>query len=152
MKTNNYPKWLVPVEIAEKLKEIGFDEPCLVYSAKHLQISKDLFIAFKDKAEATSIYLKGCEQYTNSYFKRRIKNINIFSIPTWGQVLEWFRNKGLFSYVDKLTLTKNKEIYKFYIKDVNNIISDAFNSYEEAREALIEKLIEIYINKNENNI
>ena len=25
MKTNNYPNWLVPIDIAKKLKEIGFN-------------------------------------------------------------------------------------------------------------------------------
>lgn len=28
METNNYPSWLVSVEIAKKLREIGFDLPC----------------------------------------------------------------------------------------------------------------------------
>ena len=28
METNNYPNWLVSVEQAKKLKEIGFDLPC----------------------------------------------------------------------------------------------------------------------------
>ena len=30
MKNKNYPIWLVSLEIAKELKEIGFDEPCLV--------------------------------------------------------------------------------------------------------------------------
>lgn len=30
MKNNNYPNWLVSLEIAKELKEIGFNEPCLV--------------------------------------------------------------------------------------------------------------------------
>lgn len=84
MKINNYINYLVPVELAEKLKNVGFDKSCLVYSAKHIQISKDLFIAFKDKIEVstTSIHLKYCEQYTNNHFKKELKNINVFSIPT----------------------------------------------------------------------
>lgn len=28
MKNNNYPNWLVPLDIAQELKAIGFDEPC----------------------------------------------------------------------------------------------------------------------------
>ena len=28
METNNYPSWLVPIDIAKKLKEIGFNEAC----------------------------------------------------------------------------------------------------------------------------
>lgn len=28
MKINNYPNWLVPLEIAEKLRNINFNEKC----------------------------------------------------------------------------------------------------------------------------
>ena len=28
MKNNNYTSWLVPLDIAKELKEIGFDCPC----------------------------------------------------------------------------------------------------------------------------
>ena len=31
MKNNNYPNWLVSLEIAKELKEIGFKEECLCY-------------------------------------------------------------------------------------------------------------------------
>nr|DAF21648.1 MAG TPA: hypothetical protein [Caudoviricetes sp.] len=34
MKINNYPNWLVPIETAEKLKEIDFDEPCHTFIKK----------------------------------------------------------------------------------------------------------------------
>ena len=34
MKNNNYPTWLVPIEIAKELKEIGFNEPCLYYNSE----------------------------------------------------------------------------------------------------------------------
>jgi len=33
MITQNYPTWLVPIEIAQQLKEIGFKEKCLFYSS-----------------------------------------------------------------------------------------------------------------------
>ena len=29
MKNNDYPNWLVPLDIAQELKAIGFDEHCL---------------------------------------------------------------------------------------------------------------------------
>lgn len=31
MKINNYPNWLVPLEIAEKLRNINFNEKCYFY-------------------------------------------------------------------------------------------------------------------------
>lgn len=43
MKTNNYPSWLVSVEQAKKLKEIGFDLPCaFVLTNKVRNISGDV--------------------------------------------------------------------------------------------------------------
>lgn len=32
--TKNYPSWLVPLDIAQELKAIGFDEPCLYYNSE----------------------------------------------------------------------------------------------------------------------
>lgn len=153
MNTNNYPNWLVPVELTERLKNVGFDEPCLVYSAKHIQISKNLFIAFKGEIEVstTSIYFKNCEEYTNSYFKKELKNINIFSIPTWEQVLEWFIKKGFHCYIKKKYFP---ERYTYHIDygitthSKENLRNDMLpKTYKEARHEMVEKLIEIYKNK-----
>lgn len=29
METNNHPSWIVPLEISRKLKDLGFNEPCI---------------------------------------------------------------------------------------------------------------------------
>lgn len=29
METNNNPSWIVPLEISRKLKDLGFNEPCI---------------------------------------------------------------------------------------------------------------------------
>ena len=131
MKDNNYPNWLVPLEIAEKLKEIGFNLNCYFYREEGRNGTDLIKSPF-------SLSQGALRNYNNSYYDTST------SVPTWEQVLEWFRKKGLFGYVDKLTLVKNKEVYKFYVKGINNIISDAFNSYEEAREALVKALIQPY--------
>ncbi|MFC2610031.1 MAG: hypothetical protein ACFNYA_00805, partial [Capnocytophaga granulosa] len=34
MNKENYPSWLVPIEIARELKKIGFNEPCLYYNSE----------------------------------------------------------------------------------------------------------------------
>lgn len=34
MNKENYPTWLVPIEIAKELKKIGFNEPCLYYNSE----------------------------------------------------------------------------------------------------------------------
>lgn len=157
MKINNYLNYLVPVELAEKLKNVGFDKSCLVYSAKHIQISKDLFIAFKDKIEVstTSIHLKYCEQYTNNHFKKELKNINVFSIPTWEQVFEWFREKNLIGTIEYEDFYPDDKTYYYAFCILNKSGKvlfyspnyDSYKTYEEAREALVNKLIEIYTNE-----
>ena len=48
MNNKNHPKWLVPIEIAKKLKKIGFNEPCLVENVE--THSEDYnFINFKEE-------------------------------------------------------------------------------------------------------
>ena len=37
----NYPDWLVPLEVGKKLKEIGFDKPCHFYYQ-----NEESFLAF----------------------------------------------------------------------------------------------------------
>ena len=91
-------------------------------------------------------------------------------LPAWGQVFEWFREKGLHSYIetcctnleeprkqDSELLEKSITFYK-YLKGKDAIGSfffsrrecnltfsySTFLSYEEAQEALVKSLIEEY--------
>lgn len=141
MKTHNHPNWLVPLDIARKLTEIGMTgSEIFIYNDGSYGWCKSEQMYDRDRSgdtyTAEEIYEFGDSKMEYTY--------------TWEQVFEWFRNKDLFVYVDKLTLAKNKEIYKFYVKGISNIISDGFSSYEEARRALINKLIELY-GGNKNN-
>ena len=73
------------------------------------------------------------------------------AIPTWEQVLEWFISKGFIgTIVCFRDASLNKPIYIFEIKDEKGyLISSSKNiteKYEEAREALVNKLIELYEN------
>ena len=84
MKNNNYPTWLVPLEIAKELKEIGFHE--LVQNSYYSN--------------------KGTERILSSTLrleKKSLADANILnflvSLPTWEQVFEWFREKGYESYI-----------------------------------------------------
>ena len=139
MKNNNYPTWLVPLDIAQELKAIGFDEPCHF----HFLYYHGWEMLKKRGDEYGFITSNNCR----AYVVENHNGIGKLSVPTWEQVFQWFRSKGLFGYVDRLTLVKNKEVYKFYVKGVDNIISDSFHSYEEAREALVKALIQTYKNE-----
>lgn len=152
MKTNNHPTWLVPLETAIKLKEIGLNEPTLFHCYES---------DFDVSVETKDYYNEGEAQgYLNFYISAlKEEDFNIYkkcvSIPTYEQVFEWFISKGFIGTVVCFRdASLNKPIYIFEIKDENGyLISSSKNiteKYEEAREALVNKLIEVYGN-NKNN-
>ena len=139
MKNKNYPTWLVPLEIAKELKEIGFDEPC------HFQ-----FLYYhgwemlkKRGDEYGFITSNSCR----AYVVENHNGIGKLSVPTWEQVFEWFREKGF-----RIFLENHKDSTKFMFYnmkiDGGKHFKGEFQSYEEAREALVKKLIKIYKNEN----
>nr|DAV49333.1 MAG TPA: hypothetical protein [Caudoviricetes sp.] len=130
MKTNNYPNWLVPIEIAKKLKEIDFDKECAFVCT----LSNE--IGFITKNEGYYHYLD--EVNFDNYNK-----IRIVSVPTWTDVFEWFREKGF-----KITIENHEDSTKimFYNMTISNgkHFKWELSTYEQACETLVEKLIEIY--------
>lgn len=141
MKINNYPNWLVPLEIAEKLRNIDFNEKCYFYYDITLQ--RVLYpVEEENRFEERFRFVKDW----NDSFK------DCISLPTWEQMFEWFRNKGFIGniiyYFDNY---KNKPLYIGQIttnKDARILYSSAgiIEIYEEAREELVNKLIKIYEN------
>jgi hypothetical protein len=86
MKTIKYPTWLVPLEIAKELKEIGFNKPC-VFTCKNDKINIELFVR--------EYVLSYKEDYILKTSIDEISNIDFnFYIPTYEQVFEWFREKN----------------------------------------------------------
>ena len=133
MKNNNYPTWLVPLEIAKELKEIGFDTPCsFYYDEKLLKISP-----WHDEEFAVT-------NWNDKLFRYCV------SIPTWEQVFEWFRERGLFHsicFVDDLL--RDVKYFESEIRDDNGDIICILSrvTYEEVREALVKALIRTYKNE-----
>lgn len=136
MKNNNYPNWLVPLEIAKELKEIGFHE--LVQNSYYSN--------------------KGTERILSSTLrleKKSLADANILnflvSLPTWEQVFEWFREKGFESYIRLENLFAYEDCrYSYVITNKKNILINCksdFNDYNEAREALVKALIRTYKNE-----
>ena len=134
MKNNNYPSWLVSLEIAKELKEIGFHE--LVQNSYYSN--------------------KGTERILSSALrleKKSLADANILnflvSLPTWEQVFEWFREKGFESYIrlESHALFDEGNYYYFEITKPNLRQLDCqgdFDDYNEAREALVKALIQTY--------
>lgn len=130
MEANNYPNWLVNVGQAKKLKEIGFDIPCT------------FVLTNKDRIGFTT-------NESNQYhlFEELDLNSNSESslvyIPTYEQVFEWFREKEIVGTVRYLPIL-GKKIYIYVINAPFVSCEEEFLSYEEAREALVNRLIKEY--------
>jgi len=144
MKTNNYPNWLVPLEIAKELKEIGFDEPCTFFWDSS-EDSNKLRCYLDENPEEEDVYLPASFNYnapnTSGYYVYT-------SIPTWEQAFEWFREKGLFHNISmgRNSIEKNIDFESYVCKEDARIVAFLKQqyTYEEAREGLLNKLIEIY--------
>ena len=112
-------KEFVPYELAVKLKELGFDEPCLGYYS-------NVEFVFGN--------------HTNNVMQRFR-----YSAPTYQQAFRWFREKHeVFGIVNFGT---NDFTFNIYNSDGLGLLTKeslAFNgAYEEAELACLTKLIEI---------
>ena len=121
MEANNYPNWLVSIELAKRLKEIGFDLPC------------QFFLPIKMYEDFDTRELEFNFQKENHN-----KSVDYWSIPSYEQVLEWFRMKGFIGVVDYyFDEENNRPFYKFKIKNIHG--EDIFKAtgigeYKDARE------------------
>lgn len=71
----------VSYEIALKLKELGFDEPCLSIFAKDLNFNLTMFgQKFDNKIETSKDF--ACDIHLEDVL-----------CPLWQQVIDWFREK-----------------------------------------------------------
>jgi hypothetical protein len=123
----------VPYELAVKLKELGFDEPCFGYYNGNYE-----FTFFVD--------VRSCN--TNSEFKFYP------TAPTYSQAFRWFRD------VHKLWGYQIPWSGNMYCMQIWRLIEDSetvktiqdrviMNTWEEAELACLEKLIEIVETKSE---
>nr|DAK41677.1 MAG TPA: hypothetical protein [Caudoviricetes sp.] len=142
MKNNNYPNWLVSLEIAKELKAIGFDEPChflfLYYHGWEMLKKRGDEYGF--------ITSNNCR----AYVVENHNGIGKLSVPTWEQVFEWFRSKGYHGIIAARGEDGENE-YSYCIDYLNELSSDfeqdSHLTYEEAREALVKALIRTYKNE-----
>ena len=143
----DYEEFLVPVEIAKELKEIGFDKPCFfsfneeVIGEIPLSFGKFLIKCNNHEAHLDGV-IYGDKKVTDSY-----------PIPTYEQVFAWFRSKGLFHSITIVEdLIDGDIFFESEIRNANTDIVTMFssNTYEEAKIELLKRLIKIY--KDGNNI
>jgi hypothetical protein len=115
-------KEFVPYELAVKLKELGFDEPCFGY-----------------RDGGGNIMIKKTPH-------------SVISAPTFSQAFRWFREKHPYRFYILPCSQHKKYLFEitlpssiFYSTSEN----EAYNTYEEAELACLKKLIEIVELKSE---
>lgn len=133
MDTNkNYPSWLVPIDIARKLKELGFKERCIfVY----------------DEQQGLTIETSRLHESVIA-FDELLFDENDFdyvvSVPTYEQVFEWFASRGWLGVIISLDTSD----YSYKVVHRNVLVVDVkntyINSYSEIRERLVDVLISLY--------
>ena len=142
MKNNNYPNWLVPLEIAKELKEIGFNKKTMFYF-----FSADTTFKFSISEDIPLDYILPIGDVELDNYNRKGFYA---SIPAWEQVFEWFRDKGLFhSICITEDLIEDVKEFEAEIRDNNADIIYIIHrdTYEEVREALVKALIQTYKNE-----
>ena len=142
MKNKNYPNWLVPLDIAIKLKEIGFNKKTMFYF-----FSADTTFKFSISEDIPLDYILPIGDVELDNYNRKGFYA---SIPTWEQVFEWFRSKGYHGIIAAKGEDGENE-YSYCIDYLNELSSDfeqdSHLTYEEAREALVKALIRTYKNE-----
>ena len=146
MNTQKYPTWLVSPNIAKELKEIGFDTPCHCYIALAISGKGYQCIEIGDRIH-NEVY--------NSIELRDIKRINYnkqkgcISLPSWTEALAWFRAKGYYGNLEASSKGTSTYIYAPFLDQGTSWDIAYKETYEEAREALLLKLIDLYKTANQ---
>ena len=124
-------KEFVPYELALKLKELGFDEPCL---ACYIDEEDKDILSFSFDSNDCYQEIEDNELKRNTQFK------NSITAPTFSQAFKWFREKY------DLHLLPSKNVNKWWAT-FGSWTSEVYDSYEEAELACLDKLIEIVESK-----
>lgn len=156
MKNNNYPNWLVPIEIAKELKEIRFNEPCLVENVETHSENYSFINFEEDMCSDVSVMLEDVVFVKNQFLEDYLGIYKHFvlktAIPTWEQVFEWFREKGFESYIRLESHAHFDEGNYYYFEITKSNLRQLdwqgdFDDYNETREALVKALIRTYKNE-----
>jgi len=114
-----------------QLKLIGFDEPCL---ARHAIITE-----WENPTGEVKFQMIDCLK----------SDKNLIKAPLYQQAFRWFREK--YKYDHSIVMMKHPfgtDEYQYLILlNEDEYVKTGFNTYEEAEDACLDKLIEIVKNK-----
>ena len=122
---------------ALELKQLGFDELCWAW---YNIPDEDVRYCY---SEQRSPITNSHEEWSAQIWGKKAENIGL---PTSSQVLKWFREK--YDYHCEIFVDDNKTfgfLISYFVEDgrADKPIQRGYNSYEEAEDACINKLIEI---------
>lgn len=135
MQIDNYPYWLVSLNTAIKLKEIGLG----VNTTDYYELNYD-----RDGGR----FMTGLDI---NFEKLKETNYNVYrdyvAIPNFTQVIDWFRTKKLFGTIDYNG--SGCYSYRILLMGTPSVVTDnkVYPIYSFCRNALIDKLIEVYKNE-----
>lgn len=134
----DHEEFLVPIEIAKELKEIGFDKPCLFVLNHH-----NTLILSSEVHDKGIIDIRKIKPRSNGKLGE-----NFCSVPTYEQVFAWFRERGIHGEIVKIPKVNGWSYSVINDNDDNKRVRGKGNIYEDVRlECLIkclEELISFY--------
>lgn len=142
-------KEFVSYELAIRLKELGFDEPCFGYYGVNNIESKLFFDIDPDDGELTSLN-------QNQFYHNNLSEVGRISAPLKQQTFRWFREKYELNSEIYLQNELDKGYYHYLVTQLvrasilyKSQNTKKFESHEEAESSCIDNLIEIVEQKNE---
>ncbi len=121
-------KEFIPYELALRMKQLGFDEPCIAFYEPN---NKEVMVV-------------GVPQRYNDPSLLRLKD---FCAPLYQQAFRWFRENGFICHItNDLSNNLKDEIYVYVMtKGYGTLIdrSEEYFTYEEAELFCLENLIDI---------
>lgn len=126
----------VPYELALKLKQLGFNEPCIMQRS----VVDDLIFC---------VNLFGHPTYKTNIESQLDSALEYISAPTYSQVFKWFRKEhDLNAFI---TTESDNHAFVGYNANIDsdNLLCKIgiFDTYIDAEDACIEKLIELLEHK-----
>jgi len=146
----------IPYEEALAIKELGFDEPCIMNYFNYTGAVNRITELMKSKYRIfeEDYFFRNSIDNTKNENPNAVSNYNC-SAPTYSQALKWFRDThSMYAIIDIDRTTYPKFVYNLYwyrdseVTEIPNInfYYELYRKYEEAELEAIKELIKIVKN------